>query len=103
VKKLVIACLAALAVALPAGACAQPVPSLTPAATHRLWLAEVARAKRHPRAVSDASCRPARILMYAQTDWAARKVTAGWCGGASTPCRGRNYIVRATIRSASTA
>jgi hypothetical protein len=69
VKKLVIACLAALAAALPAGVRAQPVPSLTPSATHRLWLAEAARAKRHPRAVSDASCRPARILMYAQTDW----------------------------------
>ncbi len=45
-----------------------PVPSLTPAATARLWRAEVARA-RVRRGVLDASCRPARVIVYAQTDW----------------------------------
>ena len=55
--KLVFAVAAALAV-VPTALAAKPVPSLTPAATHMLWLAEVARAKAHPRALSDASCRP---------------------------------------------
>jgi hypothetical protein len=68
VKKLFIASLVALAVA-PAAVAAAPVPSLTPGATHRLWLAEVERAKTQPRALADVPCRPARILLYAQTDW----------------------------------
>jgi hypothetical protein len=48
---------------------AKPVPSLTPAATQKLWRAEVARAKHRPRALSDANCRTARAVFYAQTDW----------------------------------
>jgi len=70
VKKLLVviaaACAAApAALAAPSG----PVPSLTPAATQRLWRAEVARAKQHPRALADATCRSARAVFYAQTDW----------------------------------
>src|SRR4051812_3490804 len=59
---------AALVVA-PSALAAKPVPSLTPAATQKLWRAEVARAKAHPRVLHDASCRPARGIFYAQTDW----------------------------------
>ncbi|HMB80541.1 MAG TPA: hypothetical protein VKI43_10770, partial [Vicinamibacterales bacterium] len=36
--------------------------------TAKLWSAEVARA-RHPRALLDITCRPARVVFYAQTDW----------------------------------
>lgn len=53
----------------PAALAARPVPSLTPAATQKLWRAEVARAKAHPRALADTSCRPARVIFYAETDW----------------------------------
>ncbi|HVU76234.1 MAG TPA: hypothetical protein VHC67_01540 [Gaiellaceae bacterium] len=67
-QRLLVAALAALAFA-PSAFAAAPVPSLTPAATHRLWLAETARAGTHPRAAADASCRPARVIFYAQTDW----------------------------------
>jgi hypothetical protein len=66
--KVVFAVAAAL-VLVPTALAAKPVPSLTPAATHKLWLAEVARAKSSPRAANDASCRPARAIFYAQTDW----------------------------------
>ena len=58
---------AALAV-VPSALAARPVPSLTPAATAKLWRAEVARTQAHPRASSDAACRPARAVFYAQTD-----------------------------------
>ncbi|HZQ82826.1 MAG TPA: hypothetical protein VFB25_12700 [Gaiellaceae bacterium] len=69
-KKLVLVVAAALAIVPSAlAASPKPVPSLTPAATHKLWLAEVARAKSAPRAFDDASCRPARAIFYAQTDW----------------------------------
>ncbi|HZU19598.1 MAG TPA: hypothetical protein VE982_00090 [Gaiellaceae bacterium] len=68
-RKLVVSILAALAVVPQAAAGIDPVPSLTPAATHALWLREVARARAHPRAVADATCRPARVIFYAQTDW----------------------------------
>lgn len=59
---------AALAVA-PSALAAPPVPSLTPAKTHALWRAEVARARTHPRTLAaGADCRPARVIFYAQTD-----------------------------------
>jgi hypothetical protein len=69
-RRLLVPMLAALLLA-PAAAAATPVPSLTPKATHALWLKEVARAKSHPRtlATASANCRPARVLFYAQTDW----------------------------------
>jgi hypothetical protein len=50
-------------------AMSKPVPSLTPAATQKLWRAEMARAEHRPRLLSDAGCRPARAVFYAQTDW----------------------------------
>src|SRR5579862_829626 len=69
-KKLAVSIFAALALAPPAAAdVLHPVPSLQPAATHALWLREVARATAHPRALTDATCRPARVIFYAQTDW----------------------------------
>jgi hypothetical protein len=64
VLRFVVVLAAALAFA-PSALASPPVPSLTPAATHALWLREVA----HPRALADASCRPARVIFYAQTDW----------------------------------
>ena len=73
VKKLLVAIAAALAVVPPALAAPPsrggPVPSLTPAATAKLWRAEVAYARAHPHAFFDATCRPARAIFYAQTDW----------------------------------
>src|SRR5438105_7869728 len=71
VGKLLVPILAALALAIAPHATAgvKPVPSLTPAATHALWLREVAHARTTPRRVSDAACRPARVVFYAQTDW----------------------------------
>src|SRR3954469_10821687 len=68
VNRLVVAIAAALVV-VPSAMAAKPVPSLTPAATAKLWRAEVARAKAHPHAFFDAACRPARAVFYAQTDW----------------------------------
>lgn len=60
----------AAALALPGTALAgKPVPSLTPAATAKLWRAEVAHARTRPRALADDACRPARVIFYAQTDW----------------------------------
>jgi hypothetical protein len=46
-----------------------PVPSLTPAATAKLWRAEVARARAAPQARLDLTCTPSRAVFYAQTDW----------------------------------
>jgi hypothetical protein len=69
-KKLLIV-LAAACIAAPGAlaAPAKPVPSLTPAATQKLWRAEVARAKHRSRVLSDTNCRTARAVFYAQTDW----------------------------------
>jgi hypothetical protein len=67
-KKVLLALAGALAI-VPSALAAKPVPSLTPAATQKLWRAEVARAHRHTRSFSDALCRPARVVFYAQTDW----------------------------------
>jgi uncharacterized repeat protein (TIGR01451 family) len=44
-----------------------PVPSLTPAATERLWTELVQR--RDVRALRTAGCRPLRAVFYAPTDW----------------------------------
>lgn len=44
----------------------KPVPSLTPAATHRLWEQLVTRGQTARRS---ADCRPARAIFYAATDW----------------------------------
>jgi hypothetical protein len=68
-KKLLLLLAVAAAAAPAAAAAAGPVPSLTPRATHALWLKEVARARSHPRVLADATCRPARVVFYAQTDW----------------------------------
>ncbi|HEX4678903.1 MAG TPA: hypothetical protein VH210_06840 [Gaiellaceae bacterium] len=69
-RKLLIVLMAAC-VAVPAALAApsRPVPSLTPRATQKLWQSEVARAQQRPRVPSDASCRTARAVFYAQTDW----------------------------------
>ncbi|HEX4677694.1 MAG TPA: hypothetical protein VH210_00620, partial [Gaiellaceae bacterium] len=67
-RKLLFVLAGALAI-VPSALAAKPVPSLTPAATQKLWRTEVARAHRHARSFSDASCRPARVVFYAQTDW----------------------------------
>jgi hypothetical protein len=68
-RKLVVAVAAAFAIVPSALAGTPVVPSLTPAATHKLWVSEAARAKQH-RALRDVSCtRPARAIFYAQTDW----------------------------------
>jgi len=45
----------------------RPVPSLTPAATQRLWSELVQRPRRH--ALRSAECRPLRAVFYAPTDW----------------------------------
>jgi hypothetical protein len=60
---------------------AAPVPSLTPAATARLWERLVTRQGRHRFATAD--CRPVRVVFYAATDWRrlATKVAAN-----SSPC-----------------
>jgi len=47
---------------------AKPVPSLTPAATWKLWHALVAKHQRMGRRAT-ADCRPARVVVYAATDW----------------------------------
>ncbi len=56
-------------VAAAAARAERPVPSLTPAATLRLWRAEAAQAKVLVHAQLAGSCRPARVIIYAQTDW----------------------------------
>lgn len=65
--------LSALALAQPGSAAPgalRPVPSLTPAATARLWHALVARERERPRGLAaPADCRPARIVFYAASDW----------------------------------
>jgi hypothetical protein len=70
-RRLLVPMITALVLAPAAAAASAPVPSLTPAATRALWLKEVSRAEARPRALSAAraSCRPARVLFYAQTDW----------------------------------
>lgn len=58
----------ALVLAPHAAAASKPVPSLTPAATSKLWHQLVAKHQRFgPRATAD--CRPARVVVYAATDW----------------------------------
>lgn len=56
-----------LAGSMNAAASPQPVPSLTPAATERLWSELV----RRPRtaALGTAACAPLRAIFYAPTDW----------------------------------
>jgi hypothetical protein len=49
-------------------AAAEPVPSLTPAATERLWQQLVARGGAQPSAQAEA-CAPTRAIFYAATDW----------------------------------
>lgn len=68
---MLIAVSAAVLVVVPSAFAARqnPVPSLTPAATERLWGAEVARAALQPRLQVSVDCRPARVVIYAQTDW----------------------------------
>jgi hypothetical protein len=56
---------AAVAVTAGSAAAAQPVPSLTPKATQRLWTSLVRRPQ--PRVAAD--CTPVRAVFYAQTDW----------------------------------
>jgi hypothetical protein len=68
VKRLLFVAAAAFAIA-PSALAAKPVPSLTPAVTAKLWRAEVAHARAHPRTLLDITCRPARVVFYAQTDW----------------------------------
>ena len=46
---------------------ARPVPSLTPAATQRLWSELVQRRRPRPSAAGD--CMPLRAVLYAATDW----------------------------------
>jgi uncharacterized repeat protein (TIGR01451 family) len=48
-------------------AASTPVPSLTPAATQRLWSELVQRRDVH--ALRTADCRPLRAIFYAPTDW----------------------------------
>jgi hypothetical protein len=72
-QRVVVACLVAAALAAPGAAAAatgpgEPVPSLTPAATDRLWHRLVDHHEHAPRAGRD-DCRPARVVVYAQTDW----------------------------------
>ena len=59
---------AVLAIAGPAVASSpQPVRSLTPAATQRLWADLIQRPRVH--ALRTADCRPLRAVFYAATDW----------------------------------
>ena len=67
-RKLLVLAILALATAPAATAGIRVVPSLTPKATRALWQAEVARA-RTTRTLADASCNPAHLVFYAQTDW----------------------------------
>ena len=72
-RRLLVLCGGVVAAAMIAGSAAamssarQPVPSLTPAATQRLWSELV----RRPRVQSlrTAECRPLRAVFYAATDW----------------------------------
>ena len=47
----------------------EPVPSLEPRATDRLWRELTRRAQPLSFSTRQAECRPARILFYAPTDW----------------------------------
>ena len=71
VRRLLVLCagvVAVLAIAGPAVASSpQPVRSLTPAATQRLWTELVQRPRVH--AFRTADCRPLRAVFYAATDW----------------------------------
>ncbi len=71
VRRLLVLCagvVAVLAIAGPAVASSpQPVRSLTPAATQRLWTELVQRPRVH--ALRTADCRPLRAVFYAATDW----------------------------------
>ncbi len=49
------------------GSAADPVPSLTPAATERLWTELVRRPRVH--SLRTAECRPLRAVFYAPLDW----------------------------------
>src|SRR5262245_8568508 len=51
-----------------AGVPAEPVPSLTPVATERLWTQLVTHPAAQPSAKS-AACVPVRAVFYAATDW----------------------------------
>ncbi|HST13498.1 MAG TPA: hypothetical protein VLJ44_01460 [Gaiellaceae bacterium] len=68
-RKLLFLAAVVLATAPTAAAGTRVVPSLTPQATRALWRAEVARAHSVPRRLADATCRPAHVVFYAQTDW----------------------------------
>ena len=68
-RRLLLLATVALAAAPAAAAGVRVVPSLTPQATRALWRAEVARARATPRALADATCNPAHVVFYAQTDW----------------------------------
>jgi hypothetical protein len=69
----------------PARAATKPVPSLTPKATHQLWLRLVHRPHR-PLAAAD--CKPARVVVYTETDWlrVATKLAAN-----ASPCA--QYVI----------
>ena len=49
------------------GSATNPVPSLTPAATQRLWTELVRRPRVH--SLRTAACQPLRAVFYAPTDW----------------------------------
>ncbi|MGN6799527.1 MAG: hypothetical protein ACTHKS_15410 [Gaiellaceae bacterium] len=68
-RRVLVLALVALATAPTAAAGIRVVPSLTPEATRALWRAEVAHARSTPRRLADASCNPAHVVFYAQTDW----------------------------------
>ena len=68
------------------GPSSQPVPSLTPTATQRLWTELVRRP--HVRSLSTAECRPLRAVFYAPTDW--RRLTTRL---AATPSPCAQYYV----------
>jgi uncharacterized repeat protein (TIGR01451 family) len=59
--------IAASGAATASAAASRPVPSLTPAATQRLW-SELVR-RRDVQALSTAGCQPLRAVFYAPTDW----------------------------------
>lgn len=62
---------AAFATPAPAGADSRPrlVPSLTPAATQRLWTQLVRRRREGREPSVSRGCRPLRAVFYAQNDW----------------------------------
>ena len=68
-RRVLVLAVVALAAAPVAQAGVRVVPSLTPKATRALWHVEVVRARTTPRRIADASCNPAHVVFYAQTDW----------------------------------